>query len=340
MKKLNAGVIGCGFFAQNHLSVWNAIEDVTLAAVCDLQVDRANAAAAKFNAGNAYEDAEEMLANETLDFVDIVTTPPTHRELVEMAALYGRHVICQKPMAMSLEDATAMVDVCQSAGLSFMVHENIRWQGIIQRAKQIIDAGEIGTPFFAQVSFRTGYDVYPNQPYLATEERMVLLDMGVHMFDLVRFFMGEVTSLSAQIHRINPDIRGEDVAVALLRHENRTSVANMHYVSAVEHDEIIQIPVRIEGDCGSLEIRRDYQLSVVSQKRLKHYHLPPSQYSWDSPLGGALAESVMNTQKHWVDCLHRGLEPCTSGADNLKTLELVFGGYESANQNKVFHIKC
>ena len=338
MQELKAGVIGCGFFAQNHLAVWDAIEDVALAAVCDQQADRANAAVVKFNACKAYADAEEMLANEPLDFVDIVTTPPSHRLLVELAARYGRHVICQKPMAPSLEDANAMVHACQSAGVTFMVHENIRWQGIIQRAKQIVHAGEIGAPFFAQVSFRTGCNVYPNQPYLATEERMVLYDMGVHMFDLVRFFMGEVVSLSAQTHRINPNVRGEDVAVALLRHKNSTSIANMHYVSAVEHDDFVHIPVRIEGNRGSLEIRRDYQLNVVSNKRLTRHRVPPAQYPWGSLLGGALVESVMNTQKHWVDCLHGGVEPCTSGADNLKTLELVFGGYESASQNKIYHI--
>lgn len=338
MQKLKAGVIGCGFFAENHLAVWNAMEDVTLAAVCDRQADRANAAAAKFNAGEIYTDAEEMLANEPLDFVDIVTTPPTHRRLVALSAQYGRHVICQKPMAPTLEDAIAMVDVCQSAGVTFMIHENIRWRGIIQRAKQIVDSGEIGDPFFAQVSFRTGYNVYPNQPYLATEKKMVLYDMGVHMFDLARFFMGEVTSLSAQIHRINSDIHGEDAAAALLRHANSTSIANMHYVSAVEHDEFIHIPVRIEGDRGSLEIRRDYQLSVVSNKQLTHHHIPPVQYPWSSRLGGSVAESVMNTQKHWVACLHRGEEPCTSGADNLKTLELVFGAYQSASQNQIYHI--
>ena len=274
MQELKAGVIGCGFFAQNHLAVWDAIEDVALAAVCDQQADRANAAVVKFNACKAYADAEEMLANEPLDFVDIVTTPPSHRLLVELAARYGRHVICQKPMAPSLEDANAMVHACQSAGVTFMVHENIRWQGIIQRAKQIVHAGEIGAPFFAQVSFRTGCNVYPNQPYRATEERMVLYDMGGHLFDLVRFFMGEVVSLSAQTHRINPNVRGEDVAVALLRHKNSTSIANMHYVSAVEHDDFVHIPVRIEGDRGSLEIRRDYQLNVVSNKRLTRHRVP------------------------------------------------------------------
>lgn len=337
MEKLKAGVIGCGFFAQNHLAGWQAIEDVTLAAVCDQQAGRAEEAKAKFGASKAYTDAERMLATEDLDFVDIVTMPPTHRPLVELVARYGRHLICQKPLAPSMADARAMVEACESAGITFMVHENFRWQGIIQRAKQIVDEGKIGDPFSAQISFRTGYNVYPNQPYLATDERLVLYDMGVHVFDLVRFFMGEVGSLYAQTDRVNPEIRGEDAATALLRHDNGTSVAHMNYVSVVEHDESILIPVRIEGNRGALEIRRDYQLSVVSDKQISHHHISPVQYPWGSSLGGAVIESVMNIQKHWVESLHNGTAPDTSGADNLKTLELVFGSYESAERNSIYH---
>jgi D-apiose dehydrogenase len=339
MEKLKAGVIGCGFFAQNHLAAWDAIEDVSLIAVCDQQAARAEEAKPKFGAERAYTDAEKMLEAEALDFVDVVTTPPSHRSLVELVARYGRHVICQKPLAPSLEDATAMVDACKSAGVTFMVHENFRWQGTMQRAKQILDAGTIGEPFFAQISFRTGYNVYPNQPYLATDERLVLYDMGVHIFDLVRFFMGEVNSLYAQTHRVKPEIRGEDVATALLRHDSGTSVTAMNYVSAVEHDESILIPVRIEGSRGSLEIHRDYQLNVVSDKQLKSYHVSPVEYSWGSSLGAAIMESVMNIQRHWVECLRNGTEPQTSGADNLKTLELVFGSYQSAAVNMIYHTR-
>ncbi|MEE2617533.1 MAG: Gfo/Idh/MocA family oxidoreductase, partial [Candidatus Poribacteria bacterium] len=161
---------------------------------------------------------------------------------------------------------------------------------------------------------------------------------GTHIFDLVRFYMGEVSSLYAQTHQVNPDIQGEDAATVLLRHMEGTSVAAMNYVSEVEHDEFIQIPLRIEGSRGSLEIRRDYQLNVVSNKQLTSYHVPPTNYSLGSSLGGAIMESVVNIQRHWVECLNTNSEPHTSGADNLKTLELVFGSYESAEKNIVYHI--
>ena len=336
---MKVGVIGCGFFAQNHLAAWQAIEEINLVAVCDQQKKLAEAAKTQFGACQAYTKAEEMLANEDLDFVDIVTTPDSHRFLVELAAQYRQHVICQKPLAPTIEDAKAMVNTCKSAGVTLMVHENFRWQGIIQRAKQLIDSGKIGNPFLAQISFRTGYNVFSNQPYLAADERLVLYDMGTHLFDLVRFYMGEVSSLYAQIHQINPDIQGEDTATILLRHMDGTSIAAMNYVSEVEHDEFIQIPIRIEGSHGSLEIRRDYQLNVVSNKQMSSYHVPPTHYSWGSSLGGAVMESVVNIQKHWVECLNTGAEPHTSGADNLKTLELVFGSYESAEKDIVYYIQ-
>jgi len=336
---LKVGVIGCGFFAQNHLAAWQAIEEINLVAVCDQQKKLAEAAKTQFKAQQAYDKAEEMLANEDLDFVDIVTTPASHRCLVELAARYKKHVICQKPLAPTIEDAKAMVNTCQLAEVNLMVHENFRWQGIIQKAKQIINSGTIGDPFLAQISFRTGYNVYPNQPYLAGEERLVLYDMGTHIFDLVRFYMGEVSSLYAQTHQVNPNIQGEDAATVLLHHPKGTSVAAMNYVSEVEHDEFIQIPIRIEGSHGSLEIRRDYQLNVVSNKKLSSHYVPPTNYSWGSSLGGAIMESVVNIQRHWVECLNTNSEPHTSGADNLKTLALVFGSYESAEKNIVYHIQ-
>src|SRR5215212_11522739 len=104
-QSLRLGLIGCGFFAQNHLQAWREMPDVTLSAVCDLDPAKAKAAARAFGTPRWYTDAATMLANETLDFVDIITTPPSHRPLVELAARHQVAVICQKPMAWSIEDA-------------------------------------------------------------------------------------------------------------------------------------------------------------------------------------------------------------------------------------------
>jgi D-apiose dehydrogenase len=95
---VRGAVIGCGFFAQNHLKAWGDIEGVTLAAVCDLDPAKAEAAA-KLTGAVAYTDVDAMLAAERLDFVDIATTMETHEALVAKAAAAKAHVICQKPFA-------------------------------------------------------------------------------------------------------------------------------------------------------------------------------------------------------------------------------------------------
>ena len=100
------------------------MDDVVLAAVCDLDVDKARSAADRHKVGSAYADAAEMLDREDLDFVDIVTTMESHVKLVGMAAARKLPTIVQKPLAPSWEDCAAVVETCRAAGVPFMVHEN------------------------------------------------------------------------------------------------------------------------------------------------------------------------------------------------------------------------
>src|SRR5262245_7594784 len=98
--KLRLGVIGCGFYAQNHLNAWRDLgAEVELAAVCDVDATKTKAAAGKFGVPKTYTDARHMLESERLDFVDIVTTMPTHRTLVQLAAEHKTPAIVQKPFA-------------------------------------------------------------------------------------------------------------------------------------------------------------------------------------------------------------------------------------------------
>ena len=183
---LRGALIGCGFFAQNHLHAWGDVDGATLVAVCDVDGSKAQRAAGMFGIARHYIDAAAMFAAEELDFVDIVTTMETHRALVELAARNGVPTICQKPFAPTMADARVMVAACEAAGVALMVHENFRWQTPLRAVRAVLDSGVIGRPYFARVSFRTGYDVYANQPYLATVDRFILLDMGVHVLDVAR----------------------------------------------------------------------------------------------------------------------------------------------------------
>jgi D-apiose dehydrogenase len=325
------GVIGCGFFAENHLAAWASMDDVVLAAVCDLDYGKARSAAERHGARAAYDDAAQMLDRETLDFVDIATTMESHAELVGMAATRKLPTIVQKPLAPSWEECVSVVESCRAAGVPFMVHENTRFLTPIRKAREVIESGRIGAPTWARVSFRTGHNIYGKQPYLAEVDHFVILDLGVHMLDVARFLMGEATHLYCQTQSVKPGIRGEDMATIVLQHASgATCVVECSYASQIHPDPFPHLSLHVEGTAGSLHLSPGYRLGVFSNGDPSESDVSPAMLPWSTPPWHGTQESVLRVQQHWVQCLREKREPETSGTDSLKTYGLVFAAYMSA----------
>ena len=332
---LRGALIGCGFFAQNHLHAWRDLDGVEIVALCDADPQRLAATGAAFGITRLYPDAATLLAAQRLDFVDIATTVNSHRPLVEMAAGAGVAAICQKPFAPSMEDARAMVDACAAAGVQLMVHENFRWQTPILAVKRALDQGRIGTPFWGRVSFRSAYDVYSSQPYLATDERFIIQDLGIHILDIARFLFGDVTQLSASTRRVNPNIAGEDVATMLATHHGGvSSIIDCSYATLLPQDPFPQTLVEIDGTEGSIRLLADYRLQIHGRNESTTVSCEPELLPWASKPWHNIQGSVFNIQQHWVECLKSGAEPGTSGRDNLNTLALVEAAYASAGRQQ------
>jgi len=331
--KLKGGLIGCGFFAQNHLQGWREVQGGEIATVCDLDSSKTDRAITEFDSiVSAYSSHEEMFEKEKLDFVDIVTTMDSHRELVECAARHSVPVIVQKPFAPTMIDAEAMVRACDEARVPLMVHENFRWQTPLKKVGDIVRSGDIGEPFFSRVSFRHGNPVgYENQPYLFEQDEYIINDVGIHLFDLARFYMGDVTSIYTQAQRVNKRFKGEDVATMLLRHANNaTSIVDLSVSTQNTPDPFPQTLVRVEATRGTVTLNQDYQLIVCHNGETEIIDASPVIYHWAEQPWAIVQESVVNIQQHWIDCLNHGQAPATSGADNLKSLELTFLAYQSA----------
>lgn len=120
MKKLRFAVLGTGFWANYQIAAWKELDGVELVALYNRTKPRAEAMAQKFDVPRVYDDVQQLLDNEQLDFVDIITDVDTHVLFTEMAARQGLAVICQKPMAPKLPIAQQMVDTCQKAGVPFL----------------------------------------------------------------------------------------------------------------------------------------------------------------------------------------------------------------------------
>ncbi|MCI8212348.1 oxidoreductase [Pseudomonas sp. S25] len=332
-KPLRGALIGCGFFALNQLRAWQELEGVEIVALCDNDAERLAAFASHHPGAAQFTDAQVMLNELHLDFVDIVTPPVAHKPLVLMAALAGVQVICQKPFALTLDDARVMINTCAEQGVSLTVHENFRWQAAIRATIEQLRSGVIGTPFFGRISFRSGFDVYRLQPYLAQTPRFIVEDLGVHVLDISRALFGDVGRLTCETRRVNPAINGEDVATLLLAHDSGvTSVVDFSYATRVEKDPFPQSLLEIDGNKGSLRLLADFSLQVHAEGVTRVLDVTPSIPGWAEAPWFAIQESVLRLQREWLLSQQSGSPAETCGSDNFNTQALVEAAYESAEK--------
>jgi predicted dehydrogenase len=336
-RTIRIGVIGCGFYAQNHLNAWRdlASEGAALAAVCDLDSAKAKAAGESFGVP-WYTDVETMLAAEKFNVVDIVTRQDTHRALCEQAIAYGASTIVQKPFAPTWEDATAIVDAARNAGVWLAVHENFRFQAPIRAVREVIDSGAIGEPSWARITFRTGFDVYKTQPYFLEEEKLVIADVGVHVLDVSRFLLGDVSRISCEIQRRNPKVKAEDdTATMLLRHESgAVSVVECTYEARRADDPFPETLLEIEGPRGSIIVTAGCRMKITSDGNATESDIGAPLLSWTSHPWHISQEGAFGACRHFLDCLQRGVPAETRGEDNLRTYALVDAAYRAAAEHR------
>jgi len=139
-------MFGAGFWARYQLAGWQEL-GAECVALYNRTLSKAEALAREFDIPAVYDDPEELLRKEKLDFADIVTDVDHHAKFVKMAAVHQLPVICQKPMAPTLSIAQEMVETCRKSGVPFLVNENWRWQTPVRELKRILQSGEVGTPF-------------------------------------------------------------------------------------------------------------------------------------------------------------------------------------------------
>jgi predicted dehydrogenase len=340
MKKLRGAIIGTGFWANYQVPAWLELDGVEIVALYNRTKAKAETINEKFslNAG-IYDDINALLSNEEIDFADIITDVDTHAHFTTVIAGNGKNVICQKPMASSIEEASTMLSVCDKNGVKLFIHENFRWQAPLRALKKTLDSGVIGDPFKARVSFCSAFPVFDNQPFLATLEKFILTDIGSHILDICRYLFGEAETLYCLTQKVNPEIKGEDVANVLMKMKNGLHcIAEMSYASLLEKEAFPQTLILVEGQKGSVQLTHNFEIKVTTAGGTSSEIIQPKMYDWLDPDYAVVHSSI-------VDCnanIFRGLQglPCeTTGEDNYKTIQLVNACYESAAGNKIIQLK-
>ena len=339
MKRLRFAIFGAGFWARVQLAAWRELGGVECVAIYNRSREKAEQFARDLEIPAVFDNPQTLLREIKPDFVDNITEVGGHKPLSLLCAKHRVPCICQKPMAASLKDARAMVAAFRKTRTPFFVHENWRWQEPMRALLNTLRRGVIGEPFRARWTMVSGFDCWANQPALRTLKQFILTDLGTHLLDTARACFGEAHSLYCQTHKtLRPAVQGENVATLLLSMGRaRTSVViEMAYArTPLERDVFPETLAFVEGPLGSIEVTGDYGLRVTTGKGTESRRHAPPRYAWADPRYEIAQASMVPCLENLLGAL-RGEQPAeTTGADNLKTLELVFGAYDSARRNEV-----
>lgn len=339
MDKLKLAVFGCGFWSQFQIGGWSEIPEAEVVALYNRTLSKALKMGDMFGIKDCYDDAEELLRKHPeIDFVDIITDVDTHPLFVELAAKYKKDVICQKPMATSLALARKMVSTCKENDVRYYVHENYRWQPQFRRIKHLIDSGIIGRPFRCKSGFNTAFPLFETQPFLAQLEQFALTDQGSHQFDVLRFLFGEPLSLYCSTQQVNPTIKGEDVATTIIKMKSGvTCIQEISFSTLLEREVFPQTLMLVEGSKGSIRLDPDLIIKITTSEGTITESVPLEKYWWQTERLTNEPPSIVDCNRNILSDMLRKGKAETTGDDNLKTVEMVFSGYDSANKNGVVY---
>lgn len=221
-KILRTAVIGASGMGCSHMKAVRAHERARLVAICDIDLPKAEKAALEVGNPAVYADYREMLDKEELDAVIIVTPDQLHREMAEYALGKGLHVLCEKPMTLTLEDCRAMVRAADASGKQMMVGQISRYTPGFYKAKEMIDRGEIGELFFVESEYAHNYEkVRGTNDWRVDPLRHGFLGGGCHAVDLLRWIAGNpVETMAYSNHKNLLDWPTDDTVISILKFPN------------------------------------------------------------------------------------------------------------------------
>jgi UDP-N-acetyl-2-amino-2-deoxyglucuronate dehydrogenase len=338
MTMLKIAIVGCGRIAQRHADLLGThqIAGARLAAVCDVQPERAEAFAARHEVPG-FSSLDEMLAMKGIDVVSVLTPSGMHAEHAIAVARSGRHVIVEKPMALTLLDADAMLRECDAAGVQLFVVKQNRFNVPVRKARQALDAGRFGKLVLGTVRVRWCRDqrYYDQDAWRGTwaQDGGVLANQASHHVDMLSWFMGPVESVHARAAAALVDIEAEDTAVATIKFRN--GALGIVEATTATRPFDIEGSLSVLGSTGAVEIAgfavnkmRTWQFADVqpgdADARERDSGNPPNVYGFGHQA----------YYEHVVDVLSGRARPLVDGHEARQSLELIMALYESIASGK------
>lgn len=346
MEKIKVGIIGSGNISTVHIAGYKALENVELYAVCDLNKERAQKCAETNNIKHVFTDYNEMLKLPELNAVSVCTWNNAHAPATIAALKAGKHVLCEKPMAMNTKEAMEMERTAKESGKVLMIGFVRRYGNDTKVLKDFINAGTMGDIYYAKAEYlrRNGSPGgwFGNK---ALSGGGPMIDLGVHVIDLVRYLMGKpkpVTVSASTFKKLGErnnlttpkawtaaDSGGifdvEDLAVALIRFDNGSALT-------VE----TSFSLNTKKDSGTIQLfgtksgaKLDPGLELYTE--LNNYMVDINPIGDTALNFNGLFE---NEIAHFVDCITKGTECISPAEDGVELMKIIDAVYESASKNR------
>jgi len=265
-QKVGFGVVGTGIFGENHALVYSRLPESELVAVCDVNAERAKMVADKYAARTYYTDYQELLKNPDIQAVSVATPDFAHHDIAVAAAQARKHILCEKPLATTVEDAQGIVDAARQAGVKLMVDYHNRINPPFAAAKRSIEAGEIGQPAY-------GYIRLSNTTFVPMEmlswgaKSSALWFLASHTIDMMRFLLSDevrrvyAVTRSGILKKLGVDTQDLHVAIAEFQKGAVVTFENA-WILPRSHPMVYEFKMELLGGEGAINVNTSHHAAI------------------------------------------------------------------------------
>ncbi len=329
-KKMRFAIIGCGRIAPKHAESIVALEEAELVAVCDIVPERAQAFADKYGA-KPYTSYEEMLAKEEIDVVTIATESDLHAPIGITCAQAGKHVMVEKPMAMTLASADELIRTCHEEGVKLSVIHQNRYNKSIKLMRQALEEGRFGKLTHGQATVRWNRNdaYYAQAPWRGTklQDGGVLMNQSIHNIDLLQWTLGPAESVFGYTRTALRKIEMEDVGVAVIKFKN--GALGVIEAASTIYPKNIEETLNIFGETGSVMV------GGIAVNRIETWEFPDSEEekkqifdSQENDPPNVYGFGHREVMKDMIDAIREDRTPAIPGEEGRKALEIILAIYK------------
>jgi predicted dehydrogenase len=340
---LKFGIIGCGRISKKHIDALKEIENSKLIAVSDIDLVRAKEKG-EYAKVPFYGSYDEMMQNEDIDVVSILTPSGLHaKHSIEIVKKYKKHIVCEKPMALKIEDADEMIKTCDEHGVKLFIVKQNRYNIPVQKLRKSLENGKFGKLILGTVRVRWARDnnYYSKDSWRGTWEfdGGVIANQASHHIDLLEWMMGDPVSVMAMNGTYLSDIEVDDTCVALVKFHN--GALGIIEATTAARPKDLEGSLSIMGEKGAVVI------GGFAVNKMETWNFVDKSDEESDKILSEFSEIPSNVYgfghkkflENVIECINFGKKALVDGIEGRKSLELINAIYESAETGKEIFLK-